>query len=41
MAMCQVRDFVPGVTLADVQQRLSQQLVSGLAHHDVDFREGW
>ena len=41
MAMCQVRDFVPGVTLADVQRRLSQQLVSGLAHHDVDFREGW
>ncbi len=29
MAMCQVRDFVPGVTLADVQRRLSQQLVSG------------
>lgn len=41
MAMCQVRDFVPGVTLEDVQQRLSEQLVSGLAHQDVEFRQGW
>ncbi|TYC59458.1 lipoyl(octanoyl) transferase LipB [Marinobacter sp. BW6] len=41
MAMCQVRDFVPGVTLSEVQQRLSEQLVSGLAHQDVEFCEGW
>ncbi|WP_373001107.1 lipoyl(octanoyl) transferase LipB [Marinobacter sp.] len=41
MTMCQVRDFVPGVTLADVQQRLSEELVSGLAHEAVEFREGW
>ncbi|PPI82962.1 octanoyltransferase [Marinobacter maroccanus] len=41
MAMSQVSDFVPGVTLADVQQRLSEQLVSGLAHQNVEFREGW
>jgi len=41
MAMSQVSDFVPGVTLADVQQRLSEALVSGLAHQNVEFREGW
>ncbi|MBU2954018.1 lipoyl(octanoyl) transferase LipB [Marinobacter sp. F3R08] len=41
MAMSQVRDFVPGVTLPDVQQRLSEQLVKGLAHSDVEFRNGW
>jgi lipoyl(octanoyl) transferase len=41
MAMSQVSDFVPGVTLADVQQRLSEELVSGLAHQNVEFREGW
>ncbi|MDY6841274.1 MAG: lipoyl(octanoyl) transferase LipB [Pseudomonadota bacterium] len=41
MAMCQLRDFVAGVTLADVRQRLSEQLVSGLGHQDVEFREGW
>jgi len=41
MAMCQVSDFVPGVALADVQQRLSEELVSGLAHQNVEFREGW
>jgi len=41
MAMSQISDFVPGVTLADVQQRLSEELVSGLAHQNVEFREGW
>lgn len=41
MAMSQISDFVPGVTLADVQQRLSEELVSGLAHQSVEFREGW
>lgn len=41
MAMCQVRDFVPTVTLADVQARLCDQLVSGLAPANVEFREGW
>lgn len=41
LAMSQVSDFVPGVTLADVQQRLSEELVSGLAHQNVEFREGW
>jgi lipoyl(octanoyl) transferase len=41
MAMCQVRDFVPGITLADVQQRLSEQLVNGLARGDVEFCQGW
>ncbi|WP_417565993.1 lipoyl(octanoyl) transferase LipB [Marinobacter sp.] len=41
MAMCQVRDFVPGVTVADVQQRLSDQLVRGLGHSLVEFRQGW
>jgi lipoyl(octanoyl) transferase len=41
MPMCQVQDFVPGVTVADVQKRLVQQLVSGLGYADVDYREGW
>lgn len=41
MAMSQVRDFVPGITLADVQQRLSEQLVNGLARGDVEFCQGW
>ena len=41
MPMCQVQDFVPEVTVADVQKRLVQQLVSGLGYADVDYREGW
>lgn len=41
MAMCQVRDFVPDVTVAGVQQRLSEQLIDGLVYERVDFREGW
>lgn len=41
MAMSQVRDFVPGVTMADVQQRLTEQLVTGLGHPGVEFLNGW
>lgn len=41
MPMCQVQDFVPEVTVADVQKRLVKQLVSGLGYADVDYREGW
>lgn len=41
MAMSQVRDFVPGVTMADVQQRLTEQLVTGLGHPEVEFLNGW
>lgn len=41
MAMCQVRDFVAGTTVADVQQRLAAELVAGLGESDVDFRDGW
>lgn len=41
MAMCQVRDFVPGVTLADVQQRLSDELAGALGDGPVSFREGF
>lgn len=41
MAMSQVRDFVPGVAMADVQQRLTEQLVTGLGHPGVEFVNGW
>lgn len=41
MAMCQVRDFVPGVTVAEVQQRLADELVRGLGEPEAVFREGW
>lgn len=41
MAMCQVRDFVPGTTVADVQERLAAELVAGLGESDVEFRNGW
>ena len=40
LAMCQVRDFVPGVTVADVQQRLAEQLIGGLGHAAVEFHQG-
>jgi lipoyl(octanoyl) transferase len=41
MAMSQVRDFVPAAVMADVQQRLTEQLVSGLGHPEVEFLQGW
>ncbi|WP_336367215.1 lipoyl(octanoyl) transferase LipB [Marinobacter sp. C2H3] len=41
MAMCQVRDAVPGVTVADIQPRLVAHLVERLGEGDVQFRDGW
>lgn len=41
MTMCQVRDFVPDVTIEAIEQRLMAQLVSGLKSSTVDYRRGW
>ncbi|AOY88711.1 octanoyltransferase [Marinobacter salinus] len=41
MTMCQVRDFVPDVTIEAIEQRLMDQLVSGLKSSVVDYRRGW
>lgn len=41
LAMCQVRDFVPEITLPEVQQRLVAQLLEGLGHSAVEFQQGW
>lgn len=41
MPMCQVRDFVPGATVADFATRLADELVAGLGHDQVERRYGW
>jgi len=41
MAMCQVRDFVPGATVADLSATLSDELVAGLAGGSVSRVDGW
>lgn len=41
MPMCQVRDFVPGATVADFATRLADELVAGLGHEQVERRHGW
>lgn len=41
MPMCQVRDFVPGATVADFATRLADELVAGLGHDQVERRHGW
>ncbi|EDM46588.1 lipoyl(octanoyl) transferase LipB [Marinobacter algicola] len=41
MAMCQVSDFVPEVTVADLAPILSDELISGLAGGSVQRVAGW
>ncbi|MDL0430663.1 lipoyl(octanoyl) transferase LipB [Marinobacter sp. TBZ242] len=41
MAMCQVSDFVPGATVADLASTLSDELVAGLAGGAVRRVSGW
>ncbi|MAZ05433.1 MAG: octanoyltransferase [Halomonas sp.] len=41
MAMCQLRDFVAGARVADVQKRLAEHLAGGLGCSEVEFRQGW
>jgi lipoyl(octanoyl) transferase len=41
LAMCQVRDFVPDANIADVEQRLVSELISGLKFSAVDYQAGW
>ncbi|MGF2736480.1 lipoyl(octanoyl) transferase LipB [Marinobacter sp. DUT-1] len=41
MPMCQVRDYVPGATVADIEQRLIDDLISGLGYQQVQKRKGW
>lgn len=41
MAMCQVSDFVPGVTVAGLAPTLSDELVNGLAGGAVRRIAGW
>ncbi|MDV3505134.1 lipoyl(octanoyl) transferase LipB [Marinobacter sp. M-5] len=41
MPMCQVRDFVPGATVADFAAKLADELVVGLGHDQVERRRGW
>lgn len=41
MAMSQVADYVPGVTLGDVEQKLVAQLVTRLGDSAVEYCQGW
>lgn len=41
MAMCQVTDFVPGKTVADLETLLVRHLVDALSYSSVSYREGW
>ncbi|MGM0769714.1 MAG: lipoyl(octanoyl) transferase LipB [Pseudomonadota bacterium] len=41
MPMCQVSDFSPGATVEELAARLSDELVAGLGHERVEYREGW
>ncbi|MDF0752266.1 lipoyl(octanoyl) transferase LipB [Marinobacter sp. 71-i] len=41
MAMCQVSDFVPGATVADLASTLSDELIAGLAGGAVRRVSGW
>ncbi|QSP96505.1 lipoyl(octanoyl) transferase LipB [Marinobacter salinisoli] len=41
MAMSQVRDFVPSVSLADVEKRLVSHLCLGLGATEVVYQQGW
>jgi lipoyl(octanoyl) transferase len=41
MPMCQVRDFVPGATVADLEARLVRHLGEGLGYVNPRFLNGW
>ncbi|WP_323752651.1 lipoyl(octanoyl) transferase LipB [Marinobacter sp.] len=41
MSMSQVSNFVPGVSVYDVEQHLIKELVSGLNGHDIEYKQGW
>ncbi|MBZ2167208.1 lipoyl(octanoyl) transferase LipB [Marinobacter sp. F4216] len=41
MPMSQVRDSVPGATVADLERRLVAHLCEGLDASEVDHRKGW
>ncbi|RMJ05403.1 Octanoyltransferase [Marinobacter litoralis] len=41
MSMSQVSNFVPGVSVYDVEQHLVKELIAGLAGQDVEFKQGW
>ncbi|MBE0484964.1 lipoyl(octanoyl) transferase LipB [Marinobacter sp.] len=41
MSMCQVSDYVPGISVYDVEDRLVQALISGLGHQHMEYHQGW
>lgn len=41
MPMCQVSDFVAGVSVEGLSQRLSEELVAGLGREEVSYQSGW
>lgn len=41
MAMCQVRDFAPTITLAQTERQLAGQLVAALGHSSVSWQQSW
>jgi len=41
MSMSQVSQFVPGVSVYDVEQHLVKELIAGLDGQDVEFKQGW
>lgn len=41
LAMCQVRDFTPGLSMETVENRLVAQLVAGLEESEVRYCKGW
>lgn len=41
MAMCQLRDFEPGVNVPQVERELAEQLVAALGHASVSWQQGW
>lgn len=41
LAMCQISDFVPGVSIVDIEKQLVAQLVAGLEFSGVEYSEGW
>lgn len=41
MAMTQIRDFVPGIQVAEVEPKLAAELARGLGSSPIDYRQGW
>ena len=41
MSMSQVSNFVPGVSVYDVEQHLVKELIAGLGGQNVEFKQGW